>query len=170
MIRRLVAAGALLALATMGIASSASGDRADSSRTKTIRCTVKLSKQQDPGPTQPGIDFAQITCSRPLGFGAQYDEFRLNPSGNPPSGDGRMDFKAYFDDGRMDGIWRVTFAATERPCDFNFKIRVRITGGTGDYRRVRGTGSGRGDFTDVENAPNCSKATMRYRVKLRNLP
>lgn len=168
-----VVAAASVALAAGGAGADSGGSdgaSASGERARTINCTVRLSKQRDPGPGVRGEDFAQITCSRPLGFGAQYDTFTLNPSGTPPSGTGEMRYRAYFDGGRINGTWAVRFAATDQPCDFNFTVTSRWTGGTGAYRNVRGRGSGSGDFTDVENAPNCSKATMRYRMRVTGLP
>src|ERR671910_823202 len=131
---------ALVAVAAVVVVGSAGAD--NNQRVRNISCTVKLSKQRDPGPAGPGIDFAQITCSRPFGFGAQYDTFRLFPTGNPPSGTGFMNYRAFFDNGRITGRWAVTFAATTKPCDFNFKVVSTWTGG--DRGGPGATGAGRG--------------------------
>lgn len=151
-----------------------------STRVKRTLCTVRLSKQQDPGQEggrsgvlisggPPGIDFAQISCGKPFGFGAQYDEFRLMPTGggpNTPSGEGFMVYRAFFNRGRVNGRWEVTFAADDASrCDFNFEVESKWSGGTGKFKGIKGTGRGSGDFTDVENAPRCSQATVTYRMR-----
>lgn len=168
MFRTIGTGAALVAAATLVVAVGSAGakEAQNSGSAKRISCTVKLSKQRDPSATQTGIDFAQITCSKPFGFGAQYDEFKLAPTGNPPSGTGFMNFKAYFDGGRVNGRWEVTFKATTKPCDFNFKIKAKFTGGTGAFKNVRGTGSGGGDFTDLAEAPACDNATVKYTMQV----
>ncbi len=168
MIRTIGTGFALVAATAFAVgASSAGANEAQTGQAaKSITCTVKLSKQRDPSATQTGIDFAQITCSKPFGFGAQYDEFKLFPKGNPPSGTGFMNYKAYFDGGRVNGRWEVSFAATTKPCDFNFKVKSTWNGGTGKFKNVKGSGSGAGDFTDLKEAPACDNATVKYKMQV----
>jgi len=161
----LAAAGALAIVST-----TAGADDAGSSVTRTIKCTVLLAKQQDPGPTQKGIDFARITCSKPFGRGAQYDTFGPIDPSDPTKL--RMDWQGYFEEGSIRGTWDVTAVPDDTPCGVHFVItRVTVTRGTGDFRRARArTGSGRAAFTDPENAPACSHATARWSARISGLP
>lgn len=171
MVRKIGLGAALVAAAAFGVVSATAGaDGASTSQTKTIKCTVLLAKQQDPGPTQKGIDFARITCSKPFGRGAQYDTFGPISSSDPTKL--RMNWQGYFEEGSITGTWDVTAVPDSTPCGVHFTItRVTVTRGTGDFRRVRArSGRGRAAFTDPENAPACSHATATWTAKMSGVP
>lgn len=171
MSRRITVGAALVAAAAFAaVSANAGAGDAGSSVTKTIRCTVQLSKQQDPGPNQRGIDFARIRCGSPLGRGAQYDTFGPIDPDVPTKL--RMNWQGYFEEGSITGTWDVTVNPDSSPCGVNFTItRVTVTRGTGDFRRVRARrGTGTAAFTDPENAPACRTATARWSARLSGLP
>ncbi len=156
-------AAALVATAALAVGvSGAVGDTDSSTRAKDISCTVKLAAQRMPSATRPGIDFGQITCAGAFGFGMQYDTFTI--AGTEGKGTAALKFKAYFDGGRANGTWALTFAGG--PCDLNFKIKVTFDGGTRKYKDLKGGGTGSGDFTDVASTPNCSHATFKFKGKV----
>lgn len=164
--RTAIAAVAVL-VAGGGIASGEVGPAGkDKERRTKIRCTVRLAAQTSfpPPPNQRATDYGQVTCTRPFGFGSRYDTFVDHPQ-SQTEGYANLRFKDYFDRGRIDGTWLVTYVATANPSgppDVNYKITVKFNGGTGAFKNARGSGSGTGHMTDF----TIPRATFRFTATL----
>jgi len=167
-----LATGMLVAVVTAALAAAAlatgvggsEGERsAAADKPKRISCKVKLAAQRFPSESTDGVDFGQITCDRPLGFGMQHDKFTMTPT-SETTGTAEARFRAFFKHGMVKGTWDLTYAA-KGPCDLDFEIVVNFTRGTERFEEIAGSGSGSGDFTDLEAAPDCDNATFEFSVR-----
>lgn len=124
-------AGAGLAAAPLG-AASAQGDKV----TK-LDCALALNAQGAPNPSGVHLGFAR--CPRPFGRGLHHNAYTVTPTG-PGQGSIAATFKNYYDLGTARGRATMTFAATS-PTNITYQGTVTYTGGTGKFRRVRGSGT-----------------------------
>jgi hypothetical protein len=148
------------ALLAAGIGTALAGGKRGKGK-KTIACTVKLAAQEFPPAGGPGFDYGQITCTRPLGFGMQYDTFVITPE-TQTTGSADLKFKAFFDGGRISGTWDVRYVASG-PGEIAYDIDVKLTKGTARFRGVSGSGTGTGQMTDQ------SHATFKFTAKVAGL-
>ncbi len=156
-------AGGSIAAGLVGTAGAG-----DAQKTK-IRCRVHLAAQTSfpPPPNKRAVDYGQVSCTRPFGFGSRFDTFVDHPQ-SMTEGFANLKFKDYFDRGRIDGTWLVTYVATPNPSgppDVDYKIKVKFTGGTGAFKNAKGSGTGTGHMTDF----TIPRATFRFTATLTGL-
>jgi hypothetical protein len=166
-VRRTTIAAVAALLAVGGIASQvvSSAGAGQGQKTK-IKCTVHLAAQTSfpPPPNKRATDFGQVTCDGPFGFGSRYDTFVDHPQ-SQTEGFANLKFKDFFNHGRIEGTWLVRYVATPNesgPPDVNYKITVKVTGGTGAFKHARGSGTGTGHMTDF----TIPRATFKFTAML----
>lgn len=128
-----LAASAVLAL------GAGSGAAAKSKRVTQISCGLELTAQGPPQGTPPATQsFGVVSCPRPFGAGVHQGSSTATA---PVDGRGTfaVNFKKYFDRGTIRGTVTGTFTAS--PPNVANTGTVAIAGGTGAYRRARGTGT-----------------------------
>lgn len=147
--RRICLVGAALGLCPLGFvagpAVAAAGHRSKPNRVaaKAVTCAAKTSiviaggETQVLPPAQQGGEYGIVRCARMLGSGVQADTFTV-----PASGDTLAKFAMYFGTGMVKGTYDLTPQST----GLNFLKTdwtgtMRILGGTGAYKGVKGTGT-----------------------------
>jgi hypothetical protein len=137
--RTLIITTALATSAALALGAG-TGASAKSKRVTQISCGLELSAQGPPQGTPPTTtSFGLVSCPRPFGDGLHFGTSTVAPTG-PGQGTFAVDFKKYFDRGTIRGSVAGTFAATSPTAITNIGA-VTITGGTGAYRHVKGTGT-----------------------------
>jgi hypothetical protein len=114
-----------------------------STKTSKAFCSVKTSivpPAADPAvlpPASQGTEYGSAHCSGGLGHGVQADSFTV-----PSSGDTLARYTMYFGTGSVHGTYHLTpqssslnFLAT------NWTGTMKVTGGTGAWKGVKGTGT-----------------------------
>lgn len=140
---------ALTALTPPGLAAKA--------KVTKINCTLQLFAQGAPNPS--GIHFGIPSCPRTFGTGLHHNSYTVTPTG-PGQGSIAARFKNAYDLGTVRGTVAMTFAATS-PTNIAYQGTIRYTGGTGAYKKVRGTGTISCTTTDGGAHKSC---TVRSKV------
>lgn len=127
----------VVAAATAVIPSAGAAAKAE--RVTHLSCALELSAQGPPQGMPPSANsFGLVSCPRPLGRGLHYSSATASPTG-PGQGTVAVTFKKYFDRGTISGTVAGTFSAAS-PKNISYAGAVRITRGTGAFRRVKGKG------------------------------
>lgn len=140
----LVAAG--LAATPLGAAS------AQGAKVTKLDCTLALNAQGAPNPS--GIHLGFATCPRPFGKGLHHNAYTVTPTG-PGQGHVAATFKNFYNHGTARGRATMTFTASS-PTNITYKGTVTYTGGTGKFRRVRGSGTIECTTTDGGAHKSCT--------------
>ena len=107
-----------------------------------VGCALQLTALGPPQGTPPVINsFGFVQCDRPLGDGVHYGSAIATPTAtNAATGTIAVTFKNYYDRGTLSGKIAGTFTATS-DTDITYAGTVTITGGTGKFKHVRGSGT-----------------------------
>jgi hypothetical protein len=125
-------------LATAGLAAAPlAGAPAQGDKVTKLTCTLELNAQGAPNPSGIHLGFAK--CPQPFGKGLHHNSYTVTPTG-PGQGSIAASFKNYLNLGTTRGRAALTFAATS-PTNITYKGTVTYTGGTGKFRRVKGSGT-----------------------------
>ena len=139
-------AGAGLAASPLGAASAQGG------KVTTINCTLALNAQGAPNPSGIHLGFAR--CPGSFGKGLHHNSYTVTPTG-PGQGTIAARFKNYYNLGTVRGRAEMTFAATS-PMNITYQGTLTYTGGTGKFRRVRGSGTIECTTTDGGAHKSCT--------------
>lgn len=157
--RRLIITTALAAIAALGVTGS--GAAAKGERVTQIRCAFELTTQGPPQGVPPSANsFGLVSCPRPFGQGLHYSSAVATPTG-PGTGTVAVSFKKYFDRGTIRGTVAGSFTASSET-DVTYAGRATVTGGTGRFKHV--TGSGKLACTSVDKGVHKS-CQVTFRLK-----
>ena len=118
-------------------------------KTRTITCKLKLFATI-PQPAPTAANFGTTNCGKPFGFGVQKDSSTVTRS-SLTTGVFEGPFKMFFDTGTIKGRFRISFVTTLAAAGragplptiagVVYTGTVSVTGGTGAWRRIRGSGT-----------------------------
>jgi len=137
--------GAVIVLVGVGGAMAKPG-----ANTTKARCTAKTYNVSSPSTS--GITFAALKCSKPFGAGVQQGTFAESIAGTQISVTGR--FKNFYDDGTNHGSYKLSGTVASGTITANGSVKV--TGGTGAYKNMKGTGKLTCTTTDAGKTYNCT--------------
>jgi hypothetical protein len=124
-----------MALAATLVVATATAAGAGPTENTAVTCALALQTLAPPGAS--GEDFGTVDCPPGFGKGVQHDTLTVTPT-SPTTATVTGPFKQFFDHGTIHGTVRLTASAT--PAGVVTYTGVgRISGGTGAYRRVRGS-------------------------------
>jgi uncharacterized membrane protein len=132
-------------------------------KAKKITCSLVLfATIKQPAPTAG--NYGSAKCSRPFGRGVQEDSSAVKRS-SPTSGTLTGPFRMSFDRGTIKGTFSIAFVTMLAPATYAitgvlYKGVLRITKGTGAYRKVRGTGTVTGASLDA------ARTMLTYALRL----
>ncbi len=149
--RRWIFTAALMATAGLAAAPH-SGASAKAGKVTKLTCTIAMNAQGAPNPS--GIHLGFVRCPQPFGNGLHHNSYTVTPTG-PGQGSIAARFKNYYNLGTTSGRAALTFAATS-PMNITYKGTVTYTGGTGKFRRVRGSGTIECTTTDGGAHKSCT--------------
>lgn len=156
MTRRCFAVGILAIAAPAAVAvAAAAGKPAATS----LRCTINNKTQSANAAGTKGYDLGKISCPTPLGAGLEYDKFSITATGTTATITGP--FKLYFNQGTLHGTFKLKSTAGSGGTTMS-SGKLRITGGTGAFKRVGGTGTVSGTST----TPSNGQTTSHYKAHL----
>jgi hypothetical protein len=158
--RRLSIATAVVATAALAIGPG-NGAIAKGKPVTHLRCSLELSAQGPPQGEPPSANsFGVVSCPRPFGDGLHYSTATVTPTA-PGQGNVAVSFKKYFDDGTIRGTVAGTFTASS-PMNIIYAGNATVTGGTGRFKRV--SGSGRLACTSADAGAHKS-CTVSFRLR-----
>jgi hypothetical protein len=167
---RLRGAG-LKSLAALIAASAIVALPASAAQAKTRRITCKLDLFATiPQPAPSAANFGTTKCGRPFGSGVQKDSSTVTRT-SLTTGVFTGPFKMFFDTGTIKGTFKISFVTTlglpippstaYRITGVSYTGTLKVTGGTGAWRRLRGTG------TIVGTSPDAKRTALTERLTLR---
>lgn len=160
----LIGLSSAIALATAAVPAPAATKKP---KAKKVTCNVVLfATIKQPAPTAG--NYGSAKCSRPFGRGVQEDTSTVKRS-SPTSGTLTGPFRMSFDRGTIKGTFSIAFVTMLAPATYAitgvlYKGVLRITKGTGAYRKVRGTG------TVTGASPDAARTMLTYALKLTGVP
>jgi hypothetical protein len=118
-------------------------------------------------PAATAANFGSAACGRGFGNGVQQDSSTVKRT-SLAAGTFTGPFKMFFDRGTISGTFAIGFVTTLAPATYAitgvmYKGTLKVTDGTGSYRRVRGAG------TVVGTSPDAVKTTLVYKLELTGL-
>jgi hypothetical protein len=163
--RRAIVGGLSTVIAMVGLAASASAATFGfgSSQPKTVTCNLWLHALiTQPAPTAANVGL--VRCDNGIGYGAQRDS-SVTTRTSPLTGSFTGPFTMYFQDGFLTGTFTIGFVTTVggNPLHITgvtYNGTVDVTGGTGDYRRVRGGGTVTGFSPDAVDTQLTEKLSL----------
>lgn len=111
-------------------------------------------------PVSTALEFATLSCARPLGKGIQNNRATVSANAERTQGTFSGSIKLFFNEGALRGTFRTKFTVANATATFNGKLR--ITSGTGDFRGVKGTGTIRGTSKDGLTSTLTEKLTLTF--------
>ncbi len=132
-------------------------------KARKVTCSLMLfATIKQPAPTAG--NYGSAKCSKPFGRGVQEDSSTVKRT-SPTSGTFTGPFKLSFDRGTIRGTFSIAFVTMLAPVTYAitgvlYKGVLKITKGTGAYRKVRGTG------TVTGTSPDAIRTTLTYALKL----
>jgi hypothetical protein len=155
---------ALLALSCVIAATGFAGPASSATKkAKDVTCDLTLfATIKQPAPT--AANFGSAKCGRPFGLGVQQDSSKTTRT-SLTSGSFTGPFKLFFNQGTISGTFTIGFVTTLAPATYaitgvTYKGVLKVTKGTGKFRRVRGAG------TVAGTSPDAVKTTLQYQLKL----
>ncbi len=138
-------------------------------KTRTITCSLKLFATI-PQPAPTAANFGTTNCRKPFGVGVQKDSSTVTRS-SLTTGVFEGPFKMFFDTGTIKGTFRIAFVTTLGPpiapsplpsiAGVVYTGTVTVTGGTGAWRRIRGSGTVTGTSPDAKVTSLTERLTLR---------
>jgi hypothetical protein len=138
-------------------------------KTRTVTCKLKLFATI-PQPAPTAANFGSTNCGKPFGFGVQKDSSTVTRT-SLTAGVFEGPFKMFFDTGTIKGRFRIAFvttlAAPVPPATLPTITHVAytgtatVTGGTGAWRRIRGSGTVTGESPDAKVTSLTETLTLR---------
>lgn len=154
----LIAAGAIVALP----ASAAQA------KTRKVVCKLDLFATI-PQPAPTAANYGSTKCGKPFGFGVQKDSSVVTRT-SLTTGNFTGPFKMFFDTGTIKGTFNIAFVTTLGPpvppsplptiAGVAYTGTLTVTGGTGAWRRIRGTG------TIVGSSPDAKRTSLTETLTL----
>lgn len=144
MSRRIVVAG--LAIAVIG-AIVAVGGTATAASSKKSTCNIRLVVAIPPGRTtldpnaKSGHQFGLVSCNKLFGTnGVQSDDYKVTPTSSVA---GRVTgtFADYFNLGIVHGTYKLNVAPVSPTQQLTYSGSIKIVGGTGAFKGMKGTGT-----------------------------
>ena len=164
-VRKLVVGGLSTVIATLVMAAPAPAFTFGfgSSQPKNVTCNLWL-HALIPQPAPTAANVGVVRCDQGIGWGAQRDS-SVTTRTSPLTGSFTGPFTMYFEDGFLLGTFTINFVTTVggNPLHITgvtYNGTVEITGGTGDYRRVRGSGTVTGFSPDAVDTQLTEKLTL----------
>jgi hypothetical protein len=138
-------------------------------KTRKITCKLDLFATI-PQPAPTAANFGTSSCGKPFGFGVQKDSSTVTRS-SLTTGLFEGPFKMFFDTGTIKGTFKIAFVTTLAPpvppatlptiAGVVYTGTVAVTGGTGAWRRIRGTGTVTGTSPDAKRTSLTETLTLR---------
>jgi hypothetical protein len=156
----LIGLSSAIALTATAVPAPAAPKKA---KARTVSCSLVLfATIRQPAPTAG--NYGSAKCSKPFGRGVQEDSSTVKRS-SPTSGTFTGPFRMSFDRGTIKGTFSIAFVTMLAPATYAitgvlYKGVLKITKGTGAYRRVRGTGTVTGTSLDAV------KTMLTYTLRL----
>ena len=119
-------------------------------RTTKVHCTSKTYNVSSPSIS--GTTFAALKCSKPFGAGVQQGTFAESIAGTQISVTGK--FKNFYDNGTNHGSYKLS--GTVASGTITATGSVKVTGGTGAYKNMKGTGTLKCTTTDAGKTYSCT--------------
>ncbi len=119
-------------------------------KTTKVHCTSKSYNVSSPSTS--GTTFATLKCSKPFGAGVQQGTFAESIAGTKISVTGK--FKNFYDSGTNHGSYKLSGTVASGPITATGSVKV--TGGTGAYKNMTGTGKLTCTTTDAGKTYNCT--------------
>jgi hypothetical protein len=115
-------------------------------------------------PAATAANFGSARCGSGFGSGVQQDSSTVKRTALA-AGTFAGPFKMFFDHGTIGGTFSIGFVTTLAPATYAitgvmYKGTLKVTAGTGSYRRARGAG------TVVGTSPDAVKTTLVYKLGL----
>jgi uncharacterized membrane protein len=132
-------------------------------KARKVTCNLVLfATIKQPAPTAG--NYGSAKCSKPFGRGVQEDSSTVKRT-SLTSGTFTGPFKMSFDRGTIKGTFSIAFVTMLAPVTYAitgvlYKGVLKITKGTGAYRKVRGTG------TVTGTSPDAVRTALTYTLKL----
>jgi hypothetical protein len=163
--RRAVIGGLSTIVATLAIAAPASAFTFGfgSSQPRSATCDLRLHALiTQPAPTAANVGI--VRCDNGIGWGAQRDN-SVTTRTSALTGSFTGPFTMYFEDGFLNGTFTIGFVTTVggNPLHITgvtYNGTVTVTGGTDDYRRVRGSGTVTGFSPDAVDTQLTEKLSL----------
>lgn len=145
MIRRIFVVGAALSAGSLMFGAMEATAASTTAVTK-VACTTKVAIGIAPGatllvpPVDQGVEYGAVRCGKLFGNGVQADAFKV-----PVSGDVLSKYTLYFPSGTVKGAYHL-IPQEGSFTDTNFSAvdylgKLTVTGGTGAFQGVKGTGT-----------------------------
>jgi len=158
-----------LAALVLAGAMTAALPAAAPAKTRKITCKLDLFATI-PQPAPTAANFGTSSCGKPFGFGVQKDSSTVTRS-SLTTGVFEGPFKMFFDTGTIKGTFKIAFETTLAPpvppatlptiAGVVYTGTVAVTGGTGAWRRIRGTGTVTGTSPDAKRTSLTETLTLR---------
>jgi hypothetical protein len=128
---RLICLGGVLPVAALVVVTATA---AGAVTPKKVTCTRQLQTVS----TATNENYGKVDCGRPFGKGVQHTpRITVTPT-SPNTATGRGSFKRYFDAGTIRGTAKITSTADATGA-VTYAGTAKLTGGTGAYKKVRGS-------------------------------
>jgi hypothetical protein len=158
------AALAIIAASAMTLALPAASE----AKTRKVVCKLDLFATI-PQPAPTAANFGSTNCGKPFGFGVQKDSSTVTRT-SALTGIFEGPFKMFFDTGTIKGRFKIAFvtsvgivppATTPSITHVAYTGSVTVTGGTGAWRRIRGSGTVTGESPDAKRTALTETLTLR---------
>ncbi len=143
---------------------------ATAAQAKTRKVTCKLDLFATiPQPAPTAANYGSANCGKPFGFGVQKDSSTVMRT-SLTTGDFTGPFKLFFDTGTIKGTFKIAFVTTLAPpvppattptiAGVAYTGTLKVTGGTGAWRNIRGSGKIVGTSPDAKRTSLTETLTL----------
>jgi len=122
---------------------------------RTITCKAKLVAAKPPLATAE--NFGTVSCSTPFGKGVQHENASVAQTGDDTGSFGGP-VKLFFNTGTLRGTQKLTFTITGGT--IAYKGTMKISSGTGEFRKASGSGTVTGTSSDGARTATTTKLTL----------
>jgi len=135
--RKLIALATLIAIVGALVAGVAASTAATKPTKEKCSSTI-----YNPTPTNPsGVYFAFYRCNAPFGNTVESGNYTATVNTTTGAGTAKGTFTRWFLTGTAYGHFSETFQFTSAT-DATYKIAIKVTGGTGAFKGIKGKGTG----------------------------
>jgi len=125
---------------------------------RTVSCKAKLYATRPPVST--ALEFALLSCGRPLGKGVQHNSSTVASNAQRTSGSFTGRTRLFLNEGALRGTYKTTFAVAGGKVTYTGTMK--ITSGTGAFARVKGSGTITGTSTDGVTGALTEKLALTF--------
>jgi hypothetical protein len=151
----------LMAVSALAVAHKTPLDPKGRHVPQQVSCTINLIAVKPPR-TATAENFGTLSCTPTLGKGVQHDSSFVTPT-SKFAGSFTGPYQQFFETGTVYGHFTISYVTDPSTLAVTYDGTIKIDGGTGKYKNLRGSGTLKGGSPDAIRSTITEALTLTHK-------